>query len=95
MAKVKELTPRGTHLRLEDSIEQINRWYVGWAGYFALTNYPAQLRKIEAHIRRRLRSRLVDQQKNQRNLYRKLTKRGVPRGQRHRLVLPPWSMGLV
>ena len=81
MAKVKELTPRGTHLRLEDSIEQINRWYVGWAGYFALTNYPAQLRKIEAHIRRRLRSRLVDQQKNQRNLYRKLTKRGVPRGQ--------------
>jgi group II intron reverse transcriptase/maturase len=81
MAKVKELTPRGTHLRLEDSIERINSWYVGWSSYFALTNYPAQLRKIEAHIRRRLRSRLVDQQKSQRNLYRKLTTRGVPRRQ--------------
>lgn len=81
MAKVKELTPRGTHLRLEDSIERINRWYVGWSSYFALTNYPAQLRKIEAHVRRRLRSRLIDQQKSQRNLYRKLTKRGVPRRQ--------------
>ncbi|MGB5833423.1 MAG: group II intron reverse transcriptase/maturase [Thiohalocapsa sp.] len=81
MDKVKELTPRGTHLRLEDSIERINSWYVGWASYFALTNYPAQLRKIEAHIRRRLRARLIDQQKNQRNLYRKLTKRGVPRRQ--------------
>jgi RNA-directed DNA polymerase len=81
MDKVKELTPRGTHLRLEESIERINSWYVGWASYFALTNYPAQLRKIEAHIRRRLRSRLIDQQKNQRNLYRKLTKRGVPRRQ--------------
>jgi RNA-directed DNA polymerase len=61
MAKVKELTPRGTHLRLEDTIERINSWYVGWSSYFALTNYPAQLHKIEAHIRRRLRSRLIDQ----------------------------------
>lgn len=81
MAKVKELTPRGTHMRLEDTIKRINRWYVGWSSYFVLTNYPAQLRKIEAHIRRRLRARLIDQQKNQRNLYRKLTKRGVPRRQ--------------
>ncbi|MEA3644185.1 MAG: reverse transcriptase domain-containing protein, partial [Lamprobacter sp.] len=81
MAKVKELTPRGTHLRLEESIERINSWYVGWSSYFALTHYPAQLHKIEAHVRRRLRARLIDQQKTQRNLYRKLTKRGVPRRQ--------------
>jgi hypothetical protein len=79
MAKVKELTPRGTHLTLEASLEQINSWYVGWAGYFEMTHYPAQLLKIEAHIRRRLRSRLVDQQKCKRNLYRKLLKRGVSR----------------
>lgn len=79
MAKVKELTPRGTHLTLEASIKQINSWYVGWAGYFEMTYYPAQLLKIEAHIRRRLRSRLVDQQKSKRNLYRKLVKRGVSR----------------
>lgn len=81
MAKVKELTPRGTHLRLETSIERINSWYTGWSSYFALTYYPAQLRKIEAHIRRRLRSRLVDQQKSRRNLFNKLVKRGVPRRQ--------------
>ena len=79
MAKVKELTPRGTHLTLKASFEQINSWYVGWAGYFEMTYYPAQLVKIEAHIRRRLRSRLVDQQKSKRNLYRKLVKRGVSR----------------
>ncbi len=81
MAKVKELTPRGTHLTLEKTLEQINSWYVGWAGYFEMTYYPAQLKKIEAHIRRRLRSRLVDQQKSKRNLYRKLVKRGVSRRQ--------------
>jgi group II intron reverse transcriptase/maturase len=81
MAKVKELTPGGTHQKLEKTLEEINSWYVGWAGYFEMTYYPAQLKKIEAHIRRRLRSRLVDQQKLKRNLYRKLTKRGVSRRQ--------------
>jgi group II intron reverse transcriptase/maturase len=86
MAKVKELTPRGTHLTLEKSLDEINRWYVGWAGYFAMTYYPSQLKKIEAHIRRRLRSRLVDQQKSKRNLHRKLIKCGVPRRQAAKAV---------
>ena len=86
MAKIKELTPRGTHLTLEKTIEQINSWYMGWSGYFAMTYYPAQLKKIEAHIRRRLRSRLVDQQKSKRNLFRKLVKRGVPRRQAAKAV---------
>ncbi len=81
MAKVKELTPRGTHQTLEKTLEEINSWYVGWAGYFGMTYYPAQLKKIEAHIRRRLRSRLVDQQKSRRNLFNKLIKRGVSRRQ--------------
>jgi RNA-directed DNA polymerase len=86
MAKVKELTPRGTHLTLEKTLEAINSWYVGWAGYFDMTYYPGQLKKIEAHIRRRLRSRLVDQQKSKRNLYRKLVKRGVSRRQAAKTV---------
>src|SRR5512143_2372125 len=81
MANVKELTPRGSHLTAEASMERVNRWYVGWSNYFAMTYYPAQLKKIEAHIRRRWRARLVKQQKSKRNLFRKLVKRGVPRGQ--------------
>jgi hypothetical protein len=86
MTKVKELTPRGTHLTLEKTLEKINSWYIGWAGYFEMTYYPSQLKKIEAHIRRRLRTRLVDQQKSKRNLYRKLVKRGVSRGQAAKTV---------
>jgi RNA-directed DNA polymerase len=42
MATVKELTPRGTHRTLEKTLEEINSWYVGWAGYFDRTYYPAQ-----------------------------------------------------
>jgi len=79
MDKVKALTPRGTHKALESALDKINQWYVGWSNYYSLTNYPSQLHKIEAHIRRRLRSRLVSQQKRKQHLYRNLVKRGVPR----------------
>ena len=80
MQKVKELTPRGTHLTLEKTMKQINMWYKGWSGYYLMTQYPSQLRNIEAHIRRRLRSRFVDQQKRRRHLFKKLIKRGVSPG---------------
>ena len=79
MEKVKELTPRGTYQTIDRTVASINKWYKGWANYYSMTQYPAQLSKIEAHIRRRLRSRLVDQQKSKRNLYNKLVKRGVPK----------------
>ena len=81
MDKVKALTPRGTHKTLVTNLKEINQWYVGWANYYSLTYYPSQLRKIEAHIRRRLRSRLVYQQKRRKPLYHALVKRGVPRKQ--------------
>jgi RNA-directed DNA polymerase len=77
MKKVKELTPRGTHEKLENTINNINSWYMGWSSYYSMTQYPSQLKAIEAHIRRRLRSRIVDQQKNRRNLFHKLMSRGV------------------
>lgn len=86
MDKVKALTPRGTHKSLEPTLDKINQWYVGWSNYFSLTNYPSQLHKIEAHIRRRLRSRLVSQQKRKQHLYRNLVKRGVPRKQASKAV---------
>jgi RNA-directed DNA polymerase len=86
MDKVKALTPRGTHKMLEPTLDKINEWYVGWSNYYSLTNYPSQLHKIEAHIRRRLRSRLVSQQKRKQHLYRNLVKRGVPRKQASKAV---------
>ena len=77
MQKVKELTPRGTHMPLELTIKRINNWYKGWSGYYLMTQYRSQFAAIEAHIRRRLRARFVDQQKRRRHLFRKLVKRGV------------------
>ena len=77
MEKIKELTPRGTHLKLEKAIEEINKWYVGWSSYHRMTQYPSQFKTLEAHIRRRLRSRIVGQQKRRRHLFNKLVRRGA------------------
>lgn len=79
MAKVKELTPRGTHITLEETLRKINTWYMGWSQYYLMTQYPGQLLKLEAHVRRRLRSRIIGQQKRRRHLFSKLIKRGLSR----------------
>ena len=77
METVKVLIPRRTHLSIEKSMKTINKWFQGWASYYKMTQYPSQLFKIEAHIRRRLRARFVCQQKKRRHLFNKLRKLGV------------------
>ncbi len=77
MEKIKELTPRGTHQKLEWAIEEINKWYVGWSSYYSMTQFPSQFKTLEAHTRRRLRSRLVSQQKRKSHLFNKLIRRGA------------------
>src|SRR5882672_3321981 len=77
MEKVKSLIPRGSHMPLGKAIEEVNKWYQGWASYFKMTQYPSQLKAIEAHIRRRFRARIVSQQKKKRNILSMLLKRGV------------------
>lgn len=77
MEAIKSLIPRGSNQPIEKGIEQINIWYKGWSSYFKMTQYPAQLKAVEAHIRRRMRARLVKQQKRRRNLFRKLVKQGA------------------
>jgi|JI102314A1RNA_FD_contig_81_936474_length_2290_multi_2_in_0_out_0_2 RNA-directed DNA polymerase len=77
MEKVKNLIPRGTHIPIEQAIDQFNNWYRGWGAYFNITQFPAQLQVIEAHVRRRYRARIVRQKKRPRSLFRLLRKRGV------------------
>lgn len=81
MAKVKELTPRGTSQTTERTIEKLNEWYSGWSSYYAMTQYPIQLNMIEAHARRRIRAQKIDQQKSRRNIFNKFVKLGVPKRQ--------------
>ena len=77
-AKVRELIPRRTHKTIERQIEQVNRWYRGWSNYYQVTETPAQLRAIEARMRRRLRAQLVSNfRRGKRFLVRQLIKMGI------------------
>ena len=79
MDKVKALTPRHTHISLVAQIAEINRWHKGWTNYFRMTEEPRQLQIIESHIRRRLRARIIADQKRRRHLASKLEKQGLSR----------------
>jgi len=79
LEKVKTLIPRGSHKPLEDSIQEVNRWYSGWGNYFKMTQLPSQLAGIEAHIRRRFRARFVKQCKRRRSLFKRLMRMGTSR----------------
>lgn len=75
--KIKELIPRGTNKTLEQTMQELNVWFRGWSGYFAITHYPAQFKSLEAFARRRLRSRIVSQSKRRIFLFRKLMRHGI------------------
>ena len=85
-AKVKELLPRSGKAPLEVQIENVNRWYRGWAEYYAMGEYPGQLRAIEARIRVRFRLQFIKNHKRKKHLIRKLVKRGIRRATAYREV---------
>ena len=76
-AKLKELVPRSGRAPLEAQIEAVNQWYRGWSGYFAMGEYPSQLKAIEAHARARFRVQFVKNHKRKKHLLRKLKSRGL------------------
>lgn len=78
MDNVDKLTPRRNHIPLEIQIEKINQWYVGWSNYYQVGEYPHQLNRVEAHLRRRLRAQFIRAQKRHRHLLAKYIKLGVP-----------------
>ena len=77
MEKVAELTPSNSPIPVHQTLERVNTWYRGWAQYHSMTQYPSQLLQIEAHVRRRLRARIVRQCKKRRTLHKRLLSRGI------------------
>lgn len=95
MEKIKILIPRGSHIRIEAAIAEVNKWFRGWASYFKMTQYPDQLKAIEAHIRRRFRARIIKQQKKKRNLLALLQRNGINKKSAAKTVYSnkgPWNL---
>ena len=77
--KLRRLTKRTRSGKLEDVIQEINRYTMGWIGYYRLANTPSVLEGLDSWIRRRLRQMVWKRWKRGTTRYRELVKLGVPR----------------
>ena len=76
--KVRELTNRTRLMSMENRIMQLNRYLMGWIGYFRLASVKGHCEKFDQWIRRRLRMCLWKQWKRVRTRIRELRALGVP-----------------
>jgi RNA-directed DNA polymerase len=81
MERVRQLTPRNWGSSLDDCITQINAWVNGWHGFFGIASASEMqmMRKIDAHIRRRLRAIILRHWKRRRTIAKRLVALGVNR----------------
>src|SRR5271154_4350997 len=76
-AKIRDLTCRTRGLSLQQIIDDLAPYLIGWRGYFGFCQTPRVLTNLEAWIRRRLRSYLWRQWQNGPNRFSELRRRGV------------------
>lgn len=76
--KVRKLTSRTKPIPMEEHIKRLNRYLMGWIGYFSLAAAKTHCEKLDKWIRRRLRMCLWKQWKRVRTRIKKLRSLGVP-----------------
>lgn len=76
--KVRELTSRSKSMSLDKRIGDLNRYLMGWLGYFRIASAKTHCDKFDQWIRRRLRMCLWKQWKNPSARMRNLRNVGVP-----------------
>jgi group II intron reverse transcriptase/maturase len=92
--KLRHLTKRTRSGKLEELIEQINTYTIGWIGYYRQANTPSVYEKLDKWIRRRLRQLIWKRWKRGTTRYRELVKLGVPKrwAQEGAGGTSPWHM---
>jgi RNA-directed DNA polymerase len=92
--KLRRLTKRTRSGKLEDIIQEINRYTIGWMGYYWQANTPSVYERLDGWIRRRLRQMIWKRWKRGTTRYKALIKLGVPRGRAQEGAggKSPWRM---
>ncbi|WP_079710295.1 group II intron reverse transcriptase/maturase [Paraliobacillus ryukyuensis] len=75
--RIRSLTSRKERISMETRIERLNRYLIGWIGYYQLTEAPSVLKQIDSWIQRRLRMIRWKEWKLVKTRYRKLQRFGV------------------
>jgi len=78
--RVRELTRRTRGVSVEQMIEDLASYLRGWKGYFGYCQTPSVLRKLEAWMRRRMRSVIWKQWKRGTARFEKLRQRNIGAG---------------
>lgn len=97
-AKIRSLTPRTWGRSLSDCIARINGYVAGWVSFFGICSKQERrlLRRVDAHIRRRLRTILIRQRGRKRFVVRWFIKLGVKAREAWRDIYGgnkgPWAM---
>jgi group II intron reverse transcriptase/maturase len=92
--KLRCLTKRTRSGKLEDVIQEINRYTMGWIGYYRLANTPSVYEELDRWIRRRLRQMVWKRWKRGTTRYRELVKLGISKQQAQEGAggKSPWRM---
>src|SRR6266567_994605 len=75
--RVRELTRRTRGISLEQMTKQLATYVRGWKSYFGFSQTPSVLQKLEAWMRRRLRSVIWKQWKRSKVRYVRLRQRNI------------------
>ncbi|RYG71057.1 group II intron reverse transcriptase/maturase [Lentibacillus lipolyticus] len=78
--RIRQLTSRKKSMNMKDRIERLNRYLVGWLGYYQLAETPSILKGLDSWIRRRLRMIRWKEWKKVKTKYKNLMKHGVKKG---------------
>ncbi len=76
--RIRQLTTRNWGVSMERRIKEINRFTVGWTGYFAFADTVLPFEKLEKWLRRRLRQVRWKEWKRPQTRYRNLRALGIP-----------------
>ena len=79
--KLRRLTKRTRSGKLAEVIQEINRYTMGWIGYYRLANTPSVYEDLDSWIRRRLRQIIWKRWKRGTTRYKELVKLGIPKWQ--------------
>jgi group II intron reverse transcriptase/maturase len=94
MEKMRSLTRRTRTGKLEDIVNQVNRYTRGWMGYYRLAATPSVYEQLDEWIRRRLRQLLWKRWKQGATRLQELGRLGVPpeRARMGATGTSPWRM---
>lgn len=76
--KLRRLTRRTTHDPLEEIIQHLNEYTMGWMGYFRLAETPSVFQELDEWLRRRLRQLVWKRWKRPNTRWRNWVALGVP-----------------